>query len=209
MNGLCLIIDHLVEHCVTCIHLLEEQVFRVVLFTQYFNLLAIIVSLAMLPVNAFADETTENDTWIAISYPGDVAVKVLNGEFCENDTQSCQIIATQEGKVTIEIRSRQEDSKLASIVVKSGAYSTSLDDVQYNHTEAGFQADKDGVVTATLNLRKNNAYLLNSALNGEGEETVIYISYEDLDISDIEGVPMENDPDWGKNHGTPSRNDSV
>ena len=106
-----------------------------------------------------------------------------------------QIWATQEGKITIEVQSRQKSDRLESIVVKSGAFSTSLDDVTYDREENVFQADENGIVTVSINLKKGNAYWLVETWN----QTWIAISYGGgIELSDITGVPVQNDAKRGK-----------
>lgn len=158
-------------------------------------LFTIILVIAMLPTTAFA-ETQRSDTWIAVSYSGKLSVTLLNGsEFCENDLERGQIWATQEGKITIEVQSRQKSDRLESILVKSGAYSGSLDDVTYDCEEEAFQADENGIVTVSINLKKGNAYLLGETWN----QTWIAISYDGgIELFDINGVPVQNDAEWGK-----------
>ena len=158
-------------------------------------IVAIILVIAMLPTTAFAD-TQGSDTWIAVSYSGHVSVKLLNGnEFCENDLNRGKLFATQEGTITIEVQSQQKSERLESIIVKSGAFSTSLDDVTYDREENVFQADENGIVTVSLNLKKGNAYWLVETWN----QTWIAISYDGgIELSDITGVPAQNDPEWAK-----------
>ena len=112
-----------------------------------------------------------------ISYSGDLEISDISGVAYENDTNRRIIIAEQEGTITFKVKSLAEG--LTSIAVKSGVITDSLDDVEYITNEGNFSADSTGVVSITLNLKKDRAYILDDKY----ADSVALIQKEDGTVS--------------------------
>lgn len=99
----------------------------------------------------------DEETNIVVNYTGDLAVKVKSGVPCENDTKYCQIIAREEGPISLDIESRIED-KHGKVEIYS-APSFDLFDTDKT-LEGEFSVDESGKVQVTLNLKKDRVYVM-------------------------------------------------
>ena len=137
-------------------------------------LVAIIVSLAMLPVNAFADETGESNTWIGLAYPGDIIVTEIAGAVCEHNSQAGYLAVNHEGKLTFVVESNLQDRKLEEVEIYSGSFATSLDNVNFNTLEGSFSVNSEEKIPVSLELKRGRAYLMKSKFEPPFEIYVLY-----------------------------------
>lgn len=123
---------------------------------------------------------------IPISYSGDLSLEVKSDTACKNDTTRCILDVYQEGNISFEIKSTNENIVLDCVTVYSGNLADSYENINFSTNEGKFDADDTGKITVTLSLVKDKAYKIEysedetSSIQIKDSDNVLKATYQDL-----------------------------